>query len=65
MFSVWVHNYFEEAGYRSPDGDKPKVQPRQPKEITGGLLGLRTQQNQKPEKPLDDIFDVLMSMTDK
>jgi len=47
------------------DADKPKVQPQQKPEITGGILGHLTQQSQQPKQPIDNIFDALRAMADK
>ena len=61
----WYKRVLEEAGYGLPDGDKPKVQPQQKPEITGGILGHLTQQSQQPKQPIDNIFDALRAMADK
>ena len=61
----WYKRVLEEAGYGLPDGDKPKVQSQQQQDITGGILGQLTQQNQKPKQPIDNIFDALRGMTEK
>ena len=34
-------------------------------EVTDGLLGYLTQQNQKPKHPIDNIFDALRAMANK
>ena len=61
----WYKRVLEEAGYGLPDSDKPKTQPQQQKEITGGILGHLTQQNQQPQQPIDNIFDALRAMAEK
>ena len=61
----WYNRVLEEAGYGLPDSDKPKVQPQQQPEITGGILGHLTQQNQQLKQPIDNIFDALRAMADK
>ena len=47
------------------DADKPKVQPQQKPEITGGILGHLTQHNQQPKQPIDNIFDALRALAEK
>ena len=42
----------DEAGYGLPDCDRP-TEPKQQTEITGGLLGQLTQQNQKQKQPIE------------
>jgi hypothetical protein len=61
----WYKRVLDEAGYGLPDSDKPKVQPQQKPEITGGILGHLTQQSQQPKQPIDNIFDALRAMADK
>ena len=61
----WYKRVLEEAGYGLPDSDKPKVKSQQQQDITSGILGQLTQQNQKPKQPADNIFDALRSLADK
>ena len=61
----WYNRVLEEAGYGLPDSDKPKVKSQQQQDITSGILGQLTQQNQKPKQPADNIFDALRSLADK